>query len=141
MELIIVVVIIGVIAGFAIPGFQKAYLKGRERTIATTLQGTKGALEIYKARHGHYLIHNPGWMDGGDWGGLDEELGIHFPPMSGVSWHYASNPDGTNFAMHGQDYEISGFESELEINVDTLCCRPELNPCPSYPPCVGNPWE
>ena len=138
MELIVVVVIIGVIAGFAIPSFQKAYLRGREKAIVVVLQGTKGALEIYKARHGHYLIHNPGWVEAEE---LENELGIHFPPMSGVSWHYASNPDGTNFGMHGFYYENPTDRFEVEISVMNLCCRPEWNPCPSYPICAGNPWE
>ena len=48
LELIVVVVIIGVIAGFAIPGYQKAIEKGEERTAIIKLKGIMAGMKILK---------------------------------------------------------------------------------------------
>lgn len=54
MELMIVVVVIGIIAGFAIPSYQKAIEKNEERTAIVKLQAIRAGMQIYKAKHGSY---------------------------------------------------------------------------------------
>jgi prepilin-type N-terminal cleavage/methylation domain-containing protein len=54
MELMIAVILIGVIAGFGIPNYQKAVQKGRERSAILHLKTIYGANEIYRARAGSY---------------------------------------------------------------------------------------
>lgn len=54
MELMIVVVIIGVIAGFTIPSYQKAIEKNKEKTAIVKLAGIVGGMKIYKAKHGNW---------------------------------------------------------------------------------------
>ena len=54
MELIIVVVIIGVIAGFAIPSYQKAMARQKVKRLILTATLIGGAQEIYKAKNGRY---------------------------------------------------------------------------------------
>ena len=54
MELIIVVMIISVIAGFAIPSYQKAIEKNEEKTAVVKLQSIVGGMKIYKAKYGGY---------------------------------------------------------------------------------------
>ena len=54
-ELVITVVIISVIAAFAIPSYQKAVLKAYERNAILNLMTIHGANEIYHARAGQYV--------------------------------------------------------------------------------------
>ncbi|MDO8580390.1 MAG: prepilin-type N-terminal cleavage/methylation domain-containing protein [Candidatus Omnitrophota bacterium] len=54
LELIVVLIIITIIAGFAIPSYQKSTQKGREREAYLKLLTIHGASEIYKAKYGKY---------------------------------------------------------------------------------------
>lgn len=140
MELMVVVIVIGVIAGFAIPSFQKANQKGRERIMFTVLHGFKGAIEIYKARHGHYLIHDFDYSSAWLWsstgsGDLEDQLGIQPVSIdSDISLHYRSNTDGTQFVVHIWDWE-SGCELELDQSLKDPCRR--FGTCLAYPNCIG----
>ena len=58
-ELIITVVIISMIAAFAIPNYQKAVRKTYERNAILYLTTIHGANEIYKARSGEYVSATP----------------------------------------------------------------------------------
>lgn len=55
IELIIVVVIIGTIAAFVIPNYEKSIRKAHERDAIIKLITLHGANAIYTARHGEYL--------------------------------------------------------------------------------------
>lgn len=54
LELILVVIVIGIIAAFAIPSMDKALEKSRYRRMRLNLLTIHSALEIYKARNGTY---------------------------------------------------------------------------------------
>lgn len=54
LELILVVVLIGVMAGVGIPSYQKAIEKNEERVALAKLQAIVGGMKIYKAKHGSY---------------------------------------------------------------------------------------
>ncbi len=58
MELIIVVVIVGIIAGFAIPGYQKAQERSRLKDAMLKLTTIYGAEKIYNAQKGYYWPFN-----------------------------------------------------------------------------------
>jgi prepilin-type N-terminal cleavage/methylation domain-containing protein len=55
LELIVVLIIITIIAGFAIPSYQKSTQKGREREAYLKLLTIHGANQIYKAKYGAYV--------------------------------------------------------------------------------------
>ncbi len=55
-ELIITVVIITVLATFAVPNYQKSVRKGYERRAILNLKMIHGANEIYNARAGYYVV-------------------------------------------------------------------------------------
>jgi len=55
LEIITVVVIIGIIAGFAIPNFNTAIEKGRYRNARLNVIAIHSALKIYHAKNGTYL--------------------------------------------------------------------------------------
>lgn len=58
MEIMITVVLIGVIAGFAIPNYERAMNKARERDAIVQLSLIHSACQIYKAQHGGYFVGN-----------------------------------------------------------------------------------
>lgn len=54
MELVIVTVIIGILAAFAIPSYEKAMARQKVKRLIMTANLLTGAQEIYKARNGRY---------------------------------------------------------------------------------------
>lgn len=54
MELIIVIIIIALIAGFTYPNYRKAVEKGYERNAVVQMQAINGAMTYYKAQAGVY---------------------------------------------------------------------------------------
>lgn len=54
MELMIAIVIVGIMAAFAIPSYTKAVNKAEERQMMTNLRAIVAAQEIYKAQNGNY---------------------------------------------------------------------------------------
>lgn len=87
MELIIVVMIIGVMAGFAVPGYQKAMARQKVKRLIMTANLLTGAQEIYKARNGRYwcdfltpcTVANPATISL-----INAGLGISIIPEGGV---------------------------------------------------------
>ena len=55
LEIIVVTVIIGVIAGFAIPSLKNTMEKNLQRQIRLNIIVIKSAQEIYKAKYGTYF--------------------------------------------------------------------------------------
>lgn len=54
MEMMIVVVLVGILAAFAIPNYDKAVKKAYERSAITQLTTIHAANEIYRAQNGTY---------------------------------------------------------------------------------------
>lgn len=72
MELMIVVMVIGIIAGFAIPSYQKALDKADERNAVVRLQAIRAGMKIYKARHNSYPA-----FDMPDVASINQNLGLN----------------------------------------------------------------
>ncbi len=58
LELILVVILIGIMTGVGIPGYQKAIEKNEERTAIVKLQAIRAGMIIYKAKYGNYPAFN-----------------------------------------------------------------------------------
>ncbi len=58
-ELIVTITIVSMVAAFAIPNYQKAVLKTRERVAILHLMTIHGANEIYRARSGNVYVPGP----------------------------------------------------------------------------------
>ena len=102
MELIVVVVIIGVIAGFAIPSYQRAVDKAEERRMALNMFTIQQAMEIRYAKTGDYITED--WPDTDT---VNAKLGIHiFDPDTtylcedAVWTGYECKAYGKKFKMH-----------------------------------------
>lgn len=91
MELIIVTIIIGVIAAFAVPNYERAIARQRVRRLMVTANLIAGAQQIYKARNGWY------WCDfsapcaimfiDGDTSDINTNLGLSILPEAGVGYN------------------------------------------------------
>ncbi len=128
MELVIVVVIIGVIAGFAIPSYEKAMEKGREKTAIVKLEGIAGGIKIYKAKHGSYPA-----FDMPNVTSINQNLQLNVPAdtmtyrclqVDGALANVCSaiSPDGWSIHWH-----------ELGSGGNTIHCADGGPACPSCP--------
>lgn len=124
MELIIVVVIIGVIAGFAIPSYQKAMSRQKVKRLIVTANLLTGAQEIYKARNGRYwcdmsdscAIANPLTING-----INAGLGISVIPEGGVIYitNAVTGFENKFFRLAITDVALFliGFDSSVSSNI------------------------
>lgn len=124
MELVIVVVIVGIIAAFAIPSYNKSMQKAREQAVVAQLVVVHGASEIYKARHGGY------WNTGGadqDLAAMNNTLGINIAPVAGVEYGYVSEDANGYKAFAILDsgaYEIHMYPGPIQNQggITNPCC-------------------
>lgn len=86
MELIITTIIVAVIAGFAIPGYQKAMARQKVKRLMLTADLIAGAQEIYKAKNGRYWCDflTPCAIADTDVSDINAGLGVSIIPENGV---------------------------------------------------------
>jgi prepilin-type N-terminal cleavage/methylation domain-containing protein len=60
VEMVIVVVIIGILAGIAIPRISHAVTAARANALLETMAAVRTAIDHYYAEHGHYPGYDPG---------------------------------------------------------------------------------
>lgn len=132
MELLIVVIIIGVIAGFAIPNYKKAMAKQKAKRLILTARLIDGAQEIYKARNGRY------WCDFSvscmQLSEINSGLGLNIIPETGVS--YLTFQDATPLSriqLQSEDVIVSKFYAP---DPKIICTNgTPLNACPCSTDC------
>ena len=73
IEMLVVVLIIGILAGIALPQYQMAVTKAKVASILPLMRRWKDALQEYKLQHGDYVDENDSWEMGGD------VLGVNWP--------------------------------------------------------------
>lgn len=133
IELMIVVIIISIIAGFAFPNYLKAVEKGYERDAIVEMQAINGALAFYKAQAGVY----PDGATMPDATAINAILGLNIVAnnmtYSCVSAVYSgSGPGGPGF-----DCEVaSSFGWEIHVSTDPLRLYPYCLDDTSCPTCT-----
>ncbi len=60
IEIMLVVVIIGILAGIGVPQYLKTVQKAKQRDVMAMLYLIKGAQEIYHGKHGTYYFDTAG---------------------------------------------------------------------------------
>ena len=68
LEMLVVVLIIGILAGIALPQYEKAVTKARVASILPIMRRWYDALQEYKLQHGSYLTEYDNCPDGSDLG-------------------------------------------------------------------------
>ncbi len=142
IELLVVVLIIGILAGIALPQYQRAVTKSRVASILPIMRRWKDALMEYKLQHGDYSCEGNGCGLG-----LGATLGVNWPSDwkggNGNScgdrsecwndyWYCFANEEsnGYLFCSHDIDYvndvyfSIDMFPADYEVEYlrDRITC-------------------
>lgn len=137
MELMIVVVSLGLIAGFAIPSYQKAVDRSYERDGINSLILLSGVQEVYRARNGDYWPAFTGDCGGGNCGiadGLNTALGVNIIENN-VSYFCAAQAGPGSYACYASraGYLLYIDQSMPPNPPNVPCC--EFGTCPTAPDC------
>ncbi len=137
-ELMVVVILIGIIAAFALPNYQKAILKAHERDAVVQLTVIHAALKIYEAQantypEGHFDLTN-----------INTTLGLNVIG-NGMRYTYTSLSLGKQFQVDAEWHDTAGSANNFTIRVNEEAIDPGTNPnpccesgkdtCPSLPAC------
>ena len=119
LEMLVVVLIIGILAGIALPQYQMAVTKAKVASILPIMRRWYDALTEYKLQHGNYFDEN-GYPDGTD-------LGVRWPwceshPNCGNDyWECFANEEGTGYVYcfhntnDGGDFSITIYQPDDEL--------------------------
>ena len=126
-ELLITVVIITVIATFAVPNYQKSIRKGYERRAILNLKTIHGANAIYHARAGHYVVGTAL-----DLAGINTALAIDIVDND-MTYSYTRNPGGIDdyiatAAWTGASAFTAGINRDPITGANPFC---SAGSCPS----------
>ena len=129
MEIIIVIILIGIIAGFAIPNYSKSIRKTNEREMITQLCSIHAANIIYKSQARGYFNYSSG-----DLGDINTGLGLNIL-ANGLSYTY--NGDDTSFTVVATSSDFAVRINELPLSSTNPCCDRLVidNVCPSLTDC------
>ena len=143
MEMIVVIVILSIIAGFAVTRYQKSILKSIEQSAKMNLMTLQSALVIYNAQAGEY------WFWGAECPPADGDTinaGLDIKLMKGeLTYHYIANGDGkyAASAIYGAPGDPHYFRLTIGSDETTaFCCMngtcPTITaPCITVIDCVG----
>lgn len=112
MELMVVVIIIGVIAAFAIPNYNKSIQKAHERDMLAQLTSIHAANLLYRSYDGKY------WYAAGDPQDLvaiNSALSINIIANAGTTYNYNS-ADGSSYTATADwgDYTLQVTEGAID---------------------------
>jgi len=130
LELILVVVLMGIMAAYAIPSYQKAIEKNEERVAIAKLQAIVAGMKIYNAQKGDYPA-----FDMPNVTSINQNLGLSVVPdtmtytcyqASGIDTDVctALHPDPNNWRIH---WHPTGG------GANTIHCSVAGPACPSCP--------
>lgn len=134
MELMVVVIIVGVIAAFAIPNYNKSIQKAHERDMLAQLTSINAANLLYRSYAGKY------WYAAGDpqnLAAINSALSINIIANAGTVYTYTS-ADGSGFTAtavwDGDDCTLGVTEAPLD-GTNNPClssgtCLLTLSNCP-----------
>ena len=148
MELMVVVIIVGIIAAFAIPNYTKANNRAEEKQMIINLRSIISAQEIYKAQKGNYWPAGAYAVPTGNQGmpqlNTDLKLSIIIP---GTKYTYACNSSANQQFVCYASYSPGAFAWQLYTSdaiahgnayPSQVCCDRNFNPtnpCPTVPWC------
>lgn len=130
VEILIVVAIIGIIAGFGLPGYEKMVRKAHERNAILGLTSIHQANEIYAAKNAEYLptVATLALINSG--------LSIDVKALS-MTYAYTSPSASTYTATSvwggGGAFTVSVDQRSLALGGNNPCCS--VPNCPSLQPC------
>ena len=126
MELLIVVILIGIIAAFAIPNYDRAIRKAHERDMEIQLMALHAANTIYRANMGTYW--DTAGANEGNLATINTTLGINIIANAGTTYLYNGPAGGGSFTASAT-WAVHTLQV-TDAPIDTAGAPP--NPC-----CVG----
>jgi len=108
IELIMVVIIIGILAGIGLPMYRKAVLKARDREAQAMLRLIREAERSYYLDHGDYV-------DCTSTDDCNAKLGLDLPSQY---WDYDVATSGDQFCAHADGVENQTLHSDWYISED-----------------------
>lgn len=118
-ELMIVIIILGIIVGFALPNYQKSLQKAYEKDAIIQLQAIKAANQLYQAQTGDYLVGS-----GFDLDDINSNLRLNI--LSNNMTYTYESADGSDFLATAS--WVSGSNNftiqidELPMSTSNPCC-------------------
>ena len=133
VEILIVVAIIGIIAGFGLPGYEKMVRKAHERNAILGLTSIHQANEVYAAKKAEYLPDGGGTLNLAQ---INSGLSIDVKALS-MTYAYTSPSVSTYTATSawggGGPFTVLVDERSLALGGNNPCCS--AGTCPSLPAC------
>lgn len=128
MELMVVIFLIGVVAAFALPNYDKSIRKAHERDMVEQLKSLHAASLMYKARNGTY------WDTSGvsDILVINSTLGIHLISNEGTVYSYTSSGGVAYLA----DAVLPSIGAAIRVSPAPLSAT---NPCCASLNCLSVP--
>lgn len=126
LELMVVVIIIGVIAAFAIPNYSKSIQKAHERDMLTQLTSIHAANLLYRSYDGKY------WNTGGvgkDMAEINSALSINIIANAGTIYNYNS--------VAGSTFKATAVWGACTLGVTEAPIDGTNNPCRSSGTCLS----
>lgn len=128
MELMVVVIIIGVIAAFAIPNYSKSVQKAHERDMLVHLTSIHAANLLYRSYDGDY------WVGvNQDLAAINSALSINIIANSGTTYNYNVGPNGYTATADWDAYTLA--VTEAAISATNPCCASAIYNCLAVAAC------
>lgn len=125
LELMVVVIIVGVIAAFAIPNYSKSVQKAHERDMLAQLTMIHAANLIYRSYNGKY------WYAAGDpqnLAAINSALSINIIASGGTTYNYNS--------VNGTSFKATAVWGDCTLGVTEAPINGTNNPCLSDGTCL-----
>lgn len=127
MEVLVVVIILGVIAAFALPNYAKSVRQSHERDMVNQLRVIYAADLMYRAQADLYLIGA-----NLDTNAINNQLDLSIMSSDGTTYDYTS-ADGNTFQVDSIWSDMTVRVTQAPLSWNNPCCS-SLN-CPALPGC------
>ena len=122
MELMVVILLIGIIAAFALPNYDKSIRKAHERDMVEQLKTLHAANLMYKANQGTYW--DTAWLANTDISAINSTLGLHLISNDGTTYAYIGAAGGGSYTAYAGLLSIGTIirVTQVPLSSTNPCC-------------------
>ena len=134
IELITIVVVIGIIAAFAIPQYNVAVVRGLERNAAVNLLSVSSAENLLRARSTQFWPLSAAWES--NLTNINNNLGLQITrAQNRLEYRCTGNASGTAYQCQASFPSIASATWTLEVRNNQLNGRPYCTVASACPRC------